>query len=104
MTARVVVRDAAEQDLEDSALFIAREDKKAAVRFLDAFKATAALLAERPSAGRRRSFDHVRLAGLRSMPIGEFENFLIFYLPIERGIDIIRVLHGARDLEEALRR
>ena len=27
-----------------------------------------------------------------------FENYLIFYRPRENGIELIRVLHGARDL------
>ena len=29
-----------------------------------------------------------------------FENHLIFYRPSEDGVDIIRVLHGARDIEK----
>ena len=31
-----------------------------------------------------------------SQPVG---NYLIFYFPLENGIDIIRVLHGSRDME-----
>jgi toxin ParE1/3/4 len=34
-------------------------------------------------------------ATLRSQPVG---NYLIFYLPLEDGVDIIRVLHGSRDM------
>jgi toxin ParE1/3/4 len=33
---------------------------------------------------------------LRSHPIG---HYLIFYFPLEDGVDIIRVLHGSRDIE-----
>jgi toxin ParE1/3/4 len=33
---------------------------------------------------------------LRSQPVG---NCLIFYFPLEDGIDIVRVLHGSRDIE-----
>ncbi len=32
---------------------------------------------------------------LRSQPVG---NYLIFYFPLEDGVDIIRVLHGSRDM------
>jgi toxin ParE1/3/4 len=32
-------------------------------------------------------------------PIGGFEKYLIFYLPLPDGIDVIRVVHGARDIE-----
>jgi len=28
-----------------------------------------------------------------------FENYLIFYLPHSGGMDVIRVLHGARDID-----
>jgi toxin ParE1/3/4 len=32
---------------------------------------------------------------LRSFPVGKY---VIFYRPIENGIEIARILHGARDL------
>jgi hypothetical protein len=32
-------------------------------------------------------------------PIPKFENWLIFYRPIENGIEIIRLLPGARDIQ-----
>jgi plasmid stabilization system protein ParE len=28
-----------------------------------------------------------------------FESYLVFYLPLEAGIDVVRVLHGARDID-----
>jgi toxin ParE1/3/4 len=34
--------------------------------------------------------------GLRSMP---FDRLVLFYLPLPDGIDLLRVLAGARDLE-----
>jgi len=36
------------------------------------------------------------LDGLRSFPIGKY---VIFYVPRSRGIEVVRVLHGARDLK-----
>jgi len=30
--------------------------------------------------------------------------YLVFYLPIENGIDVIRVIHGARDIDRELRK
>ncbi|MGZ8955554.1 MAG: type II toxin-antitoxin system RelE/ParE family toxin [Methylovulum sp.] len=38
-------------------------------------------------------------AGLRSQTVG---NYLIFYFPLEDGVDIVRVLHGSRDIENLL--
>ena len=34
--------------------------------------------------------------GLRSLSVG---GYLIFYLPIEDGIDVVRVLHGMREID-----
>jgi len=34
--------------------------------------------------------------GMRSFPVGRY---VIFYLPLADGSDIVRVLHGARDIE-----
>jgi len=33
---------------------------------------------------------------LRSLPVG---NYLIFYMPVEDGIVVVRVLHGMRDVD-----
>lgn len=43
-----------------------------------------------------------RQAGLRRWPIPGFRNYLIFYRPMENGVEIVRVLHGARDIAAAL--
>jgi toxin ParE1/3/4 len=34
--------------------------------------------------------------GMRSFPVGRY---VVFYLPLDDGIDVVRVLHGARDIE-----
>ena len=34
--------------------------------------------------------------GMRSFPFGRY---VIFYMPIDEGIDVVRVLHGARDID-----
>ncbi|MEH2142399.1 type II toxin-antitoxin system RelE/ParE family toxin [Nostoc sp.] len=33
---------------------------------------------------------------LRSFPV---KNYLIFYCPIDEGIEIVRILHGSQDIE-----
>lgn len=39
---------------------------------------------------------------MRMLAIEDFENYLLFYLEREDCVDVIRVLHGARDIPEAL--
>jgi plasmid stabilization system protein ParE len=36
------------------------------------------------------------------LAIKDFENYLLFYLEHEDCVDVIRVLHGAHDIPEAL--
>jgi toxin ParE1/3/4 len=50
------------------------------------------MLVSNPGMGRKR--DSLAL-NLRSFPVG---NYLIFYRPINQGIEVIRILHGARDI------
>ncbi len=35
-------------------------------------------------------------SGLRSFPVG---NYLILYRPTDYGVEIVRVVHGSRDIE-----
>jgi len=81
------------RDLDDIAAFIALDNPPAAIRFLELLERKFLLLAERPHIGRLRS----ELAtGLRAFPV---EAYVIFYRQTVTGIDIVRVLHGARDIE-----
>jgi len=38
---------------------------------------------------------------LRSFPVG---NYLIFYRPITDGVEVVRMLHGARELRRIFKR
>ena len=63
------------------------------VSFVDAKLQT---LARNPLLGRLRP---ELAADLRSFPVRQY---VIFYRALSRGVEIVRVLHGARDLEIAL--
>lgn len=79
--------------------YIAVDNPDAAGRFLDAAEFTFMELAKQPELGRSRKFSDARLKNLRSFRIKGFENYLIFYRPSVAGVEILHVLHGARDLE-----
>ena len=64
----------------------------AADRLIDAITARFPLLAANPGMGRERN---EFAPGLQSFPVGDY---LIFYRRAEGHIDIVRVLHGSRDL------
>lgn len=70
-----------------------------AKRFVKAVEQTIARLAESPGIGHLWESDHPRLADLRCSSVGRFRNHLVFYRPLpEGGILVVRVLHGAQDV------
>jgi toxin ParE1/3/4 len=89
-------------DLDEIAEYIGRSNPPAALRFLDAFDQTVASLAPMPEMGSLWESDHPRLYGLRTWPVRGCKKYLIFYRPIDNGVEILRVLHGARDLDAIL--
>lgn len=84
----------ADQDLEELWFFIAQEDAAAADRWLDTLEDKIALLADNPQMGPARP-DIAR--ELRYHPVG---NHLLLYRVIQGGIEIVRVVHGARHLQD----
>ena len=90
--ARADLTDEAEQDLADIWAYVAADSERAADLLLRKFLTKMRTLAPFPRSGRAR--DELS-PGLRSIPVG---NYVIFYRPAPHGIDVIRVLHGARDI------
>jgi toxin ParE1/3/4 len=57
-------------------------------------------LADAPTIGSSWETDNPKLTGLRVSAIRGFGKYLIFYRPIKNGIEVVRVLHGARNLKK----
>lgn len=49
-------------------------------------------------------FQSAALKRVRRWPVKGFDNWLIFYRPKRDGVEILRVIHGARDIENLLRK
>src|SRR5688500_10635616 len=96
---RVTFKPAAEADLDDVYLYIARDSADVAARFLVRVRAECNHLAEWPGSGALRGYRRPGLEQIRSWPVKGFRNYLVFYRPIEGGIEVVRVLHGARDAD-----
>jgi toxin ParE1/3/4 len=88
----------AQRDLLELADSIAQDSLDAAERFFDAAEEAFHLLAGMPEMGTLCQFQNSEAAGVRVWSIRRFENYLVFYRPIEAGIDVVRVIHGARDI------
>ena len=90
---RVLRKPLARADLLDIWNYVADDSPAKADRLLDSINKQCQTLARFPKMGRARN----KLgASLRSFPAG---NYVIFYREVSKGIEIIRVLHGARDIE-----
>ncbi|HLO86599.1 MAG TPA: type II toxin-antitoxin system RelE/ParE family toxin [Nostocaceae cyanobacterium] len=90
------------RDLIDLATYIAEDNLDVSDRFLLAAEATFQQLAKTPAMGKICQFTHPKLADIRQQSIKGFRKYLIFYRITESEIDILRVLHGARDIEGIL--
>ena len=97
--AEFTVSPEALEDLDEIHAYISEDDLEAADRVLEAALSTFAALARMPGMGRPRTFQHSELSDLRSFRVNGFRNHLIFYRVVSDGVAIVRVLHGARDLD-----
>ncbi len=52
-----------------------------------------------PGMGAPRSYRDSNLQDLRMHPVRGFPHHLLFYLPLADGIELVRVLHGKRNIE-----
>ena len=87
-------RPRAETDLVEIWQVIARDDHRAADRQLDRIEAQCQLLASNPRLGRLRP----EIADdARAWVVGRY---LILYRAVDDGVEIVRVVHGARDMEQ----
>ena len=88
-----VVAKSAEEDLREILSYIADDNIEAALRMFQRFRECFTMLSTMPQSGRRRSDLE---PDLRSFPEG---TYVIFYREITDGVEILRVLHGSRDIE-----
>jgi toxin ParE1/3/4 len=103
MIGRYSVLPAADKDLDDCAGYLSTHAGLGnALRFYDAARSTFGKLADTPGIGERWPTTHHLLAGLRVSRIEGFEKYLVFYHPVDDGIEIVRVIHAARDLGSVL--
>jgi toxin ParE1/3/4 len=92
-------RRTARSDLLHLARWIAHDSPDAAHGFLDAARAAADMLADLPELGPSGRFRGRGLSRIRIWPIRGFEKILMIYAAEPAGIDVLRVVHGARDLD-----
>lgn len=91
-----VFTGAAAADLEEIGDHIARDDPRAALRFIDALRDRCHRIARMPNAAPLRP---VLGTGIRLVPFG---TYLILYAQRDGCIVIERIVHGARDIDASI--
>jgi toxin ParE1/3/4 len=97
MPGRIIRSPQAREDLIGIGAYIASYNETAAERLINRIEKRMRLLAKFPHSGTQRP----DLApGLRCVSV---RKYILFFRPIEGGIELVRVLHGARDYESLFR-
>lgn len=95
---RIRIAEPAGEDLEHIWEYVAKNNAEAANKLIKEIIGKFKLLRDHPQIGREEK----RLLGtLRSFPVS---HYIIFYEPFDNGVDILRILHAARDIEKILGR
>ena len=102
MKLRTVKHRLAKRDALQIFVYTGEHSLDAAERFLNALNDDIAKLVDMPGVGSLREFANPKLADIRSWPITGFRNYLIFYRTTRSELQVLRILHGARDIERAL--
>ncbi len=81
----------ARADLDGVYEYVAKANRPAARRLIERFQEALRLLATQPMMGQARP---ELAANLRSFTVG---SYVIYFRPVRDGIQVARVIHGARD-------
>lgn len=100
--ARLIVRQRARDDVLDPAARIAVDKLEPALRFVGAAEREFVFLSEHSGVGPKVDPPVPSAPELRFWPIKHFRKYLIIYKPLGDGAEIVRVMHGARDLPTAI--
>ncbi len=104
MTPSMVIWPRVEHDLTEHFAFIAQDKIVPAQRLLVVAQKSFARLATSPFLGLAWNSKRPHLRGIRYYPMpAPYRSYIIFYRVSPEGIEVLAVLHGARDLESALR-
>jgi toxin ParE1/3/4 len=94
---------AAVSDMQEQAdWYEQRSGHELASRWENGVTAALIRIEKNPRSGAKCGFSSDELQGICRMPIAGFPRHLIFYRAEKEGIRILRIVHGARDLESLL--
>ncbi|MEA5619344.1 type II toxin-antitoxin system RelE/ParE family toxin [Cronbergia sp. UHCC 0137] len=83
----------AQNDLIEIWLYIHQNNETAADRMIDTINDKLILISKSPQMGK---ICEELAPSLRSFPVGKY---LLLYRPVVDGIELVRVIHGAKDIQ-----
>ena len=103
MKRRCIVRSPVYREVIAQAQYYSEHSSdELATPFYEAAEATYRFLLRNPSIGKPCRSPKHRALGVREFGIKGFPRHLIFYRAVPEGIEILKVVHAARDLEALL--
>ena len=99
MSLSLSILPAAENDLSKIGDYFDERDDTLSQRFYRQFMKTVQILATSPTLGERCRFHNPKTKGMRVWQVDGFSNYLIFYRSKDSVLQILRVIHGARNYE-----
>jgi toxin ParE1/3/4 len=102
MARSVLWRRCAEEDLAEAYLYLGMNSPASSERFVEAVQEVIDLLIDHPQIGNPWISRSTRLRGVRRWPIPGFANHLLFFRMTGSHLEVLRLLHGARDLQGIL--
>ena len=96
MSLKIVRLQKAREDIVEIAAWITLDNPMAGSNFLTALEETLQMLSDQPMSGLiYKISDNLELRRFR---VKRFQKYLLFYRALDEHIELVRVLHGARDI------
>jgi toxin ParE1/3/4 len=99
MARRVIRRSASLEDAIDIAGYLGEVSARLAERFIDAVEALTADLPRFPFSGAQQEHRGPAFQGIHAKAVPGFPAHYVFYRVTDETIEVLRILHTARDLE-----
>ena len=92
--------DQANADLREIGFWLRLDSESVGKRFVVAVRATADDLAAFPLGGTEVRFGDATIRSCRWALVRGFRNHMLIYRIVPDGIEVVRLIHGSRDLDE----
>ncbi len=101
---RLRIRPRADSDIDEATdHYLSEAGITVATRFQDAIEQTWSVIREQPELGAAPEWLSSRLLGCRKWQVAKpFQIYQVFYCVSDDFLDVVRVLHGSRDIEAEL--